>query len=221
MTVAALMAGAAMSAQVRYGVIGGATFSTNRLKEINSKTFTNFNAGLTLKVGLPAGFSIQPSLVYNVKGSSMTDVSEIDANFSHLDLSVGYLELPLSIQWGPDLLVFRPFLDVTPFVGYALNNKMVATHSGDVSTTTSERNSWIDMNRFEYGVGLGFGIEIWRIQVLARYNWNLGSLYNAKEDASGSTFGQFVQKAYGKRSFGGVTLTAAILFGGGNRNKNK
>ena len=219
LTAAALMACAVLSAQVRYGVIGGATFSTNKFKEIGSGTLTNFNAGLTLKVGLPLGFSFQPSLIYNVKGSKMTDVSVINPDFSRFDLKVGYLELPLSVQWGPDLLICRPFLDVTPFVGYAVNNKMVATHAGETSTTTSERNSWTDLNRFEYGVGLGFGIEVWRIQVLARYNWNLGNLYNAKEATSGSNFGQFVKSAYENRSFGGITLTAAILFGGGHRNK--
>lgn len=214
----ALFAGIALSAQVRYGVIGGATFSTSKFKEISTGTLTNFNAGLTLKVGLPLGFSIQPSLVYNVKGSKMTDVSEVNPDFSRFDLSVGYLELPLSVQWGPDLLVFRPFLDVTPYVGYAVNNKMIATPSGE-SPSETVRNSWADLNRFEYGVGLGFGIEIWRIQLLARYNWNLGNLYKATEDAAGANFGQFIQSAYGNRSFGGVTLSAAVLFGGGHRHK--
>ncbi|MGN0188991.1 MAG: porin family protein [Candidatus Cryptobacteroides sp.] len=218
LTAAALLVGAVLSAQVRYGVIGGATFSTKKFKEISSGTYTNFNAGLTLKVPLPLGFSFQPSLVYNVKGTKMTDVSDDNTSLSRFDLSVGYLELPLSVQWGPDLLICRPFLDVTPFVGYAVNNKMVATDATDASKS-SERNSWTGLNRFEYGVGLGFGIEVWRIQVLARYNWNLGNLYNAKEDAEGSNFGQFVKKAYNNRSFGGITLTAAILFGGGHRHK--
>ena len=220
LTVAVLLASASLSAQVRYGVIGGATFSTNKFKEIGSGTLTNFNAGLTLKVGLPLGFSFQPSLIYNVKGAKMTDVSEITTDFSRFDLTVGYLELPLSVQWGPDLLICRSFLYVTPFVGYAVNNKMVATRTGEgTSSTETGRNSWTDLNRFEYGVGLGFGIEVWRIQLLARYNWNLGSLYNAKNDATGSNFGQFVKSAYEKRSFGGITLTAAVLFGGGHRNK--
>lgn len=214
---ATLFAGVALSAQVRFGIIGGATFSTNKFKEISGSTLTNFNAGLTLKFGLPVGFSIQPSLVYNVKGAKADDVT-INNVFNKVDFSVGYVELPVSFQWGPDLLIFRPFVDVTPFVGYAVNSKMITTPAdGDASI---EKVSWNDLNRFEYGVGLGFGLEIWRIQLLARYNWNLGSLYKAKEDAAGSNFGQFAEKAYNGKSFGGITLTAAILFGGGNKNKN-
>ena len=43
---------------------------------------------------------------------------------SSADLQVGYLEVPVSFQWGPDLLLFRPFLDVSPYVGYALSRKV-------------------------------------------------------------------------------------------------
>lgn len=215
---ATLFAGVALSAQVRYGIMGGATFSTGKFSEISTRTLTSFHAGLTLKVGLPVGFSIQPSLIYNVKGADMSDVSSVFPTFKSVDLSMGFVELPVSFQWGPDLLLFRPFVDVTPFVGYAVNSKLVSTSLD--GTAVTEKNSWNLLNRFEYGVGLGFGVEIWRIQVLARYNWNFGSLCKFAEETDAG-FGQVMKAAYDKRSFGGVTLSVAVLFGGGKKSRNK
>ncbi len=193
------------SAQIRYGVIGGATFSKLSNTDLLGENMTQYHAGATVQVKLPLGFSIQPSLIYNVKGSKvgLSDVPDSPP----ADFTVGYLELPVSVQWGPDLLLFRPFLDVTPFVGYGLNNKL---SSGDVVT----RNSWSGngVSRWEYGLGVGIGLEIWKFQVIGRYNWNFGSLVNFKEDLeSGGAF-DAVKNSFGRANFGGFTLTAAFLF---------
>lgn len=193
------------SAQIRYGVIGGATFSKLSNTDLLGENMTQYHAGATVQVKLPLGFSIQPSLIYNVKGSKvgLPDVPDSP----RADFTVGYLELPVSVQWGPDLLLFRPFLDVTPFVGYGLNNKL---SSGDVVT----RNSWSGngVSRWEYGLGVGIGLEIWKFQVIGRYNWNFGSLVNFKEDLeSGGAF-DAVKNSFGRANFGGFTLTAAFLF---------
>ena len=86
-------------------------------------------------------------------------------------MSVGYLELPVSVQWGPDLLLFRPFVDVTPFIGYAVNSK--------VGVEDYIHTDWDGyMNKLSYGLGLGGGIEVWRLQFTCRYNWNFGPLFN-------------------------------------------
>ena len=193
------------SAQIRYGVIGGATFSKLSNTDLLGENMTQYHAGATVQVKLPLGFSIQPSLIYNIKGSKvgLPDVPDSPP----ADFTVGYLELPVTVQWGPDLLLFRPFLDVTPFVGYGLNNKL---SSGDVVT----RNSWSGngVSRWEYGLGVGIGLEIWKFQVIGRYNWNFGSLVNFKEDLeSGGAF-DAVKNSFGRANFGGFTLTAAFLF---------
>ena len=192
-------------AQLRYGVIGGATFSKFNKSEIfKGENMTQYHAGLTLQLKLPLGFSIQPSLIYQVKGSKL-GVQELTA--AATDLSVGYLELPVSVQWGPDLLLFRPFLDVTPFVGYGLNNKVTAA-GGEVT-----RNSWNDngIHRWEYGLGVGVGLEIWKFQVIGRYNWNFGNLMDFTSDAQDGIAGAIVN-SFEKGNFGGFTLTAAFLF---------
>ena len=193
------------SAQVRFGVTGGATFSKLTKEVIKGENMTKYHVGAAVQLKLPLGFSIQPSLIYNVKGSrfSLLDTPEAPS----ADLSVGYLELPVSVQWGPDLLLFRPFLDVTPFVGYGLNNKL-SIPGADVIKNTWNGNA---ISRWEYGLGLGIGLEIWKFQVIGRYNWNMGSLLDLKEDMAGGV-GSVLKNSFDRGKFGGFTLTAAILF---------
>lgn len=182
------------AAQHNFGVIGGITFSTTNVKEFNRGTMTQWHAGLTYRAKLPHGFSIQPSLLYQVKGAKTI----VDGN--HANTTMSYLEFPVSFQWGPDLILFRPFLDVTPFVGYGLGNKFWSEASGELS------NSWDGLTRWEYGVGTGIGLDIWKFQVIARYNWNLGAL--SKNDS----LSDIAQTFKDGTNFGGFTLSVAFMF---------
>ena len=166
-----------------FGVVGGANFHTYNPQNIGVRTLTQWHAGITCKFSLPVGFQIQPSIPYNVK--------EATTNKTSLDLSVGYLELLAAVQWGVDLILFRPFLEVAPFVGYGLNGW------GDF------RNIWKEKgNRLEYGVGLGGGLQIWRLQLTARYNWNFGHIMPSSEAAG----------LFRGADFSGVTLSLAYFF---------
>lgn len=189
-----LFSAGSVCAQHNFGVIGGATFSRTNVKELNRGTMTQYHAGLTYRAKLPHGFSIQPSLIYQVKGAK-TSLAGIDA-----DATIGYIELPVSFQWGPDLILFRPFLDVTPFVGYGVNNRFWSQLTGDVT------NLWDGLTHWEYGVGTGIGLDIWKFQLIARYNWNLGSI--SKE----STLTDVAQAFRDGTNFGGFTLSLAFLF---------
>lgn len=182
-----------VSAQNRWGIIGGVTTSSADLKDLSSSTVTNFHAGLTYRLDLPFGLSFQPSLLYSVKG----------AKVSELDFSMGYVELMPSVQWGPDLLLFRPFLDVSPFVGYGINTKVKSDFSKDAL-----QNS---LNKLEYGVGVGVGLDVWRLQLIGRYNWNFGGLM-AAQDGDGLFNDAVIKDALKGSNYSGFTLTAAILF---------
>lgn len=186
-----------------FGILGGVNFSTMKIQEVNSSTMTQWHAGFTYKTSLPLGFSIQPSVIYSVKGVK---------NINEMDLSVGYVEVPVSFQWGPDLLIFRPFLDVTPFVGCGVNGKQTTAES-------STKDVWNEgIKRVEYGIGLGVGFEIWRFQVIGRYNWNLGTIASSSSSSSSSSSDPMigwedVGKMLSGQSFSGITLTVAFLFG--------
>ena len=188
---------ASASAQTRWGVTGGLNFNTSKFTDVQVKAKTGWNAGITCLVDLPLGFSLQPSILYHQKGANLTD---------EISQKMGFLEMPVSVQWGPDLLIFRPFLDVTPYIGYALSNDLKASLAG----LNILSDSWAGKERFEYGLGLGAGINVWKLQFIARYNWNFGSLYNVEgwADIKPNLKGLNSKN----ENFGGVSLSLAFLF---------
>ena len=192
-----------------FGIVAGAGFNT--IKNISPDVATGYHAGLTYKFNLPLGFAIQPSLLYNMKASLVEDALAGNARF---DYKMGYLELPVSFQRGPDLLLFRPFLDVSPYVGYALNNEFRGSADSALRISANFVNEWDGINRLEYGLGLGGGLEIWKIQITCRYNWNFGPLFDASGNSA--TAREIIANAKGSKlndeNFGGVSLSVALLF---------
>lgn len=200
------------AAQIKYGVTGGFSFP-HASGTVNRGTMTKYNAGFTCQFKLPLGFSIQPSLVYHVKGARVGTIEGVQG--ANLDLAIGYLELPVSFQWGPDLLLFRPFIDVTPYIGVGLNNEMYCSAAG--ISGFSGKDIWQNegITRMEYGAGVGIGIEIWRFQVIGRYNWNFSPIYKAGDNGTNlsSQIGWYTYGAFRNGStFRGLTLSVSFLF---------
>ena len=99
-------------------------------------------------------------------------------------------------------------------MGYALNNEFTASTPAAAKLTAGFVNKWDGINRLEYGLGLGGGLEIWKVQVVCRYNWNLGQLFDASGNAAGAAdfFGNAKESVFNNKNFGGVTLSVALLF---------
>lgn len=154
----------------QFGIKGGLNF--NSLEDINLKgvkdfdigNSTGFNVGILYKIKIPlVGLAIQPELIYSQTNSSIN--TEI-AGLSNLngDLKLGTLMLPVGLQWGIDLVLFRPFIQAVPYIGYTVNTQNKITNL-----------NW-DVDKFKYGVGLGAGLDIWKLQISGRYNWDLGDV---------------------------------------------
>jgi hypothetical protein len=154
----------------QFGIKGGLNF--NSLEDINLKgvkdfdigNSTGFNVGILYKTKIPlVGLTIQPELIYSQTNSSIN--TEI-AGLSNLngDLKIGTLMLPVGLQWGIDLMLFRPFIQAVPYIGYTVNTQNKITNL-----------NW-NVDKFKYGVGLGAGLDIWKLQISGRYNWDLGDV---------------------------------------------
>ena len=83
----------------------------------------------------------------------------------------------INIQWGPDLLIARPFIFASPFLGYNLGTKF----SKETSLADTINKNF---HRFEYGLGLGLGINVWKLQITGKYNWNFGRITNWSDATS-------------------------------------
>ena len=190
----------ASRAHAQFGIIGGLTSSKTELANATSediKAISLYHAGLTYKFDLGVGFAIQPSLLYQVKGTSIGEMNTSAAE--EFKVKTGFVEVPVSFQWGPDLMAFRPYLFAEPFVGYQVN-------SADRGIESVQGWKEQAKNKFEYGFGLGGGLEIaGSIQLSVQWFNNLGKM--VKEDAASS--GSFSDKV---KNFKGIKFSLAILF---------
>ncbi len=198
--VAVVAATLAMAAQAhaQFGFVGGLTSSSTDMKTAQDvKAISLYHAGVTYKFDLGLGFAVQPSLLYQVKGAKIGEINE-STTMGEFKVKTGFVELPVSLQWGPDLLAFRPYLFAEPFIGYAVSSSDTGAASFDDWAKQAK-------NKFEYGFGLGGGLEIAsHVQLSVQYFNNMGSLF-AEKSAEYS----FAEKV---KNFKGIKFSLAILF---------
>lgn len=203
---AALMAfSVTAAAQMNFGVTAGMNFNSAKIGDVKMDARAGWNVGATVQFDLPLGFSLQPSLVYMQKAAGYETPELSSALLENLKAqfvqTVGSLVLPVSVQWGPDLLVARPFVDVTPYIGYSLSNRLKSDVVGIKEVIKGG-------NGLDYGIGLGAGVNVWKLQAIVRYNWNFGVLGSYEDfadiDSSGVKFDD--------ETFGGITVNLAFFF---------
>jgi hypothetical protein len=151
-----------------------------------------------------------------VKGASLNTVGSVSASesFKSLDTQVGYIELPLQLQWGPDLLLFRPYVLAEPFLGYAIATNSEGKNQLDISSSSKGLKE-SGLSRLEYGLSLGAGIDVWKLQLAAKYFWNFGSLYSddSTVGSAADAVAQNVKSAFGdKKSFSGIMFSLGFMF---------
>ena len=179
----------------RGGIVGGVTSSSTKIKDVTTKSISMYHAGVAAEIPLGGGFAIQPELIYNMKGMTLNKVgdSTMSDAAKSLETKVGYVELPVQLQWGPDLVAFRPYGFVEPFIGYQITAK------GDEVTSLGE-----ELQKLEYGMSLGAGIDISHFQISAKYFWNFGNVYKGDINQTATAIKDF--------SFNGFVISLAIFF---------
>ena len=144
----------------RFGIKGGLNFNNLRdLSESVETTYENrtgFHVGIMYQTKIPGiGLAVQPELLFMRTGVKNSGNGIYTDN----------LVLPINLQLGLDLIMIRPYVLVAPYVSYVFGQ-------GDEFTNTR----WDDINRFNYGIGAGVGIDIWKLHISGKYNWDLGNL---------------------------------------------
>lgn len=199
--------------QSKFGIKAGLNFNT--LEDVTEsgsvdqawKNQTGYHFGIAWQFKVPIiGIGIQPELLYSkVKTSFMeayTGAQPLNNGFiannvvvptTMSEIELDYLTLPINFQLGLDLLILRPFIVVSPYISYALQK------GGDLTN-----QDWDDINRFNYGVGAGVGLDIWKLQIMGKYNWGLGKL----ESATNTTW----EEKYENAKIQGFQLSVAFLF---------
>ncbi|MBR5249579.1 MAG: PorT family protein [Bacteroidales bacterium] len=197
-------------AQVDLGVKGSFNYTslelgnTNLNQLIDSKS--GYNVGLALRIDLPLGFAIQPEVTYSKTGSKM----EMDLPLigkQTLDVDLGCLEVPVGLQWGIQLGPVRPFVQCVPYLNFTLSNA-VKLNSQKMKV---EKNSdfWSDING---GIGVGFGLDVWKFQLSCRYKWDLGNIMNFDGKSFGDVASEALSTMKDESKMSGVELSLAFFF---------
>lgn len=201
----------AFSAKAQMGVVAGLTSSSVGMKDAyqDAKNINLYHVGIAYKFDVAGIFAVQPALIYNVKGAKLGSTLTPDVLFEETDFKTGFLELPVQLQLGvPFGKYFRVYGLAEPFVGYAITNECTLP----AGVTLSDR--WANVRqRFEYGMGLGAGFELFkRVQISAKYFWNMGKLYGASDEVNMSEIVNRIADNVSNGQCSGVSLSAYIFF---------
>jgi len=191
------------------GIVGGAGLSSVHTQGWKATSQVCYKGGVAYKYNLPYGFSIQPELLYHSKSAQLDETMAGTSLFS-LGTTIGYLELPVQLQWGEEMENSRPYFYLEPYVGFGLNNKC---SSNDKVVFNSWAKESTNIRRFEYGMAVGAGIEVWKLQIAAQYFMNIGSLCKSsglKNNKDVLVSG--AADAYEGKNFHGFELEIAFFF---------
>ena len=138
-----------------------------------------------MEIDVTKGFSIQPELLYSVKGAKDTYSNFIQGNGQYR-INLGYIEMPL-------LAVINLAKNFNLLAGgYAAY--LVSANVKDVDNTGSINGATTlnanNFQRWDYGLAGGLGFDIENFTIGARYNYGLSNI-----GKSGSLSGDLIKNS--------------------------
>jgi hypothetical protein len=128
--------------------------------------------GMAMKMKFPLfPITLQPEVLFSTKGSD--------------NLKIHYIEIPINLQWGISLGKVRPYVELSPYFSYLAGTKL-----------KGENVQLLNTNDWDGGVGLGVGIDLWKLQISGKYVWGLGNVGEIK----GKINNEEVQDSFKNRS---------------------
>ena len=202
----------AVGAFAQIGISAGLTSASanveTAINEVKGKMINQYHVGITYKIGIGNIFAIQPSILYNVKGTHF-DVENIKD--TSLDFKTGFVEVPVQLQAGLGLgSLIRIYGLAEPFVGYAVANEITAKSA--LNAAADSKKTWDNVkNKLEYGLSLGAGVEIFKhFQLSVKYFWTFSDLYGAS-DATWNNIVSGIGNINAK-NVNGISATLTVLF---------
>lgn len=227
-TLLAVLAASATIANAQIGIVAGVTSTTTEINTediaANMEGINLYHVGVAAHIGLPFGFAVQPELLYQMKGADLSQTvnnvsTGAEVETSSFETKNGYAELGLGLQWGLDLVAFRPFVFAKPFVGYQLTE--ADSFDGNTATTIIEKGTDSSFQEYlsnakeklEYGFSLGVGVDLLEhFQLSFEYFKNLGNMFNQGEFDTDSAKAKVLEGYDDLSSYGGFKLTLGFFF---------
>ncbi len=164
--------------ELEFGIKAGINTGKGSISEIKSwsndpQTFNSFNGGVygRLKVML-IGLYVQPEVILNSRKGvyKISDATNISFEATNKAL---YVDVPVLI--GLKMLkLFRVYAG--PNFQFLVNQETTFSNISSGTTPTKK-----DLNKQSTGVQMGVGLDLWKLRLDGKWDWNPGSMGNFME----------------------------------------
>ncbi|MDR2424843.1 MAG: PorT family protein [Prevotellaceae bacterium] len=173
-----------LNAQVRYGVKAGGTLSNVFMSIEGQKESGNMKIGVQagglLEYSFSESFALQPELLYVLNGTSDKEEGV------EMTMSFHNIQLPINLKYkiGADNLKF--YATAGPYLGYIAAGRAKASTSANGVNASASMDIFatplkeeLQLKRFDFGVGVGLGVEISKMLIGVGYQFGLANLTGA------------------------------------------
>ncbi|MDR2584761.1 MAG: PorT family protein [Prevotellaceae bacterium] len=145
------------------------------------ESIVGFQAGVVAEYSIGKSFAIQPAVIYANQGyAARTDSGNSE---SLVTLNLNYVQVPVNLLFKAGSPKIAFFMELGPYVGYALNGKAKKEllENGKVTDSKKESINFDEdqLNRLDAGAGLGLGVQLFGTQIAI--NYSLGFMNLSKE----------------------------------------
>ena len=160
--------------EYKYGIVAGRNAATiNSEQGTSQDIISGLMGGLAFRVIYPKGFVIQPELLYSQKGCLFSE--------SGVKYKVDYLEMPVRAMYRLHMAEVKPFVFVAPYWAYAIRiAEDGEVRGGDVLVN--------QIKKLDYGIGVGAGFDVWKVQLSFKYSWGFVPVTNEKYPIRNNVF---------------------------------
>lgn len=156
----------------KLGIKGGLNLTTLYSSDVSTDHMkAGFNAGLFAKLPVTRGFSIQPEILYSLKGAKSNYDNFVQGSGEYR-FNLGYIEVPVLavVNLGPNFNIHAG-----GYAAYLVNaNVKNVNDNGDIQGATDLSTG--DFNRWDFGLAGGVGFDIGNFTLGARYNYGLSHI---------------------------------------------
>lgn len=165
------VANAQESGNAKFGIKGGLNMSNLYTEDVDDQNvLLGFNLGLFVEMPITSRISIQPELLYTTKGAEL----KYDNSFAQGTgkFRLNYIEVPLLMKLN---LTDNFNVHFGPYAAYLVNSK-ITNEDENGNINFEEDIDEDDLNKLDFGLAAGFGINFDGFGIGARYNYGLSTV---------------------------------------------
>ena len=158
-----------------FGIKGGMNIASMSFSssgfDVSPKSIIGVHIGPVAEFKLQESLSFNTGLLYSLKGTRATN------NLLKETTTLNYLEIPLNIAYKFETSkTSKFFIQAGPYLGYALSGK----DKTNGETTDIEFGEG-GAKRFDFGVGIGLGLEFGQLVPSVNYQFGLANINDDKD----------------------------------------